>query len=360
MVLKACAALTLLACSARAQNADSQVRVQIRRVRESLQAQPVTDPRFKDSNGTMESLLKAAEEAAADGRLYLSLEKLVQVSDLLQGVRNTVEKTEAVKGGLDAFDEEWRKASAAISARGQAPRALDWTHMPAAIRALAEVAQARTVPLLEGARGFAVSTKPEDGLFYVGEARAQAEFVEFCAGLHSQRAVRPVPLRSILPELLALQQKANDAFQPPRSIELHPRFIALNSTIKLARELDASKSYAGALYQYLDAVRHYAMLSMPTVDAAKQAELKEEVTGALHKLEAAKQDDSILQILLQRAASQVAHDDASAPGADEWKSAQAILQQVVPAYQAALKSPAGLHRTSGKTIDLTVVRWPYT
>ena len=75
---------------------------------------------------------------------------------------------------------------------------------------------------------------------------------------------------SILPELLALQQKANAAFQPPRSIDLHPRFIALNSTIKLARELDASKSYAGALYQYLEAARHYGMLFMPSVDAAQQ------------------------------------------------------------------------------------------
>ncbi len=360
MVLRICAALTLLACSARAQNADSQVRAQVQRVRESLLAQPITDPRFKDIDATMESLLKAAEEAAIAGELYLSLEKLVQVSDLLQGVRNTIEKTDAVKSGLDAFDEDWRKASAAIAALDQAQRAVDWTHRPAAIRALAEVAQARTGPLLEGARGFAIATKPEDGLLYVGEARAQAEFVEFCAGLHLVRTVRPVPLRSILPELLALQQKANDAFQPPRSIDLHPRFIALNSTIKLARELDASKSYAGALCQYLDAVRHYAMLSIPPVDAAKRPGLKEAVTEALRKLEVSRQDDSILQILLQRAASQVAHEDGTAPSEDEWRSAQAILQQVTPAYRATLKPPAGLHRTSGKTIDLTVVRWPYT
>jgi hypothetical protein len=88
--------------------------------------------------------------------------------------------------------------------------------------------------------------------------------------------------------------------------------------------------------------------------------LKEAVTEALRKLEVSRQDDSILQILLQRAASQVVHDDGSAPSEDEWRSAQAILQQVTPAYRAALKAPAGLHRTSGKTIDLTVVRWPYT
>jgi hypothetical protein len=213
---------------------------------------------------------------------------------------------------------------------------------------------------LEGGRGFAVSTAPEDGLFYLGEARAQAEFAEFCAGLHARRMGRTVPLRSLLPELLALQEKANDAFRPPRSIDLHPRFIALNSTIKLARELDASKSYSGALYQYLDAVRHYGMLSMPPVDAAGKPALKEALADAQRKLESSRDDDSVLQLFLERAASLITHADGSPPSEDEWRSAQVTVRQLMPAYYAARKAPASLHRTPGKTIDLTVVRWPYT
>jgi hypothetical protein len=78
----------------------------------------------------------------------------------------------------------------------------------------------------------------------------------------------------MLPELVALQQKTNAAFQPPRSVEFHSRFIALNSTLKLAQELDARKFYAGSLYQYLEAVRHYAMLDAPQVDPARQKALQ--------------------------------------------------------------------------------------
>jgi hypothetical protein len=102
------------------------------------------------------------------------------------------------------------------------------------------------------------------------------------------------------------------------------------------------------------------MLSMPAVDAAKQAELKEALARAHRKIEASKDDDSILQILVQRSASQVAHADGSAPTADEWRSAQVTVEQVVPAYYAARKAPPAQRRTSGKTVDLTVVRWPYT
>src|SRR5438309_900221 len=80
-------------------------------------------------------------------------------------------------------------------------------------------------------------------IFYLGEAQGEAEFARFCAGLNLPRKGRAIALRSLLPELLALQEKTNAAFQPPRSIDQHPRFIALNSTLKLARELDAAKLY---------------------------------------------------------------------------------------------------------------------
>jgi hypothetical protein len=360
MAPKALATLLLLAFPALAQDAAEQVRTEIQRLRGSLQAQPITDSRFAESGTRTAGLLKAADESVKAGALFLSLERLVQLSDFVKGVRTTVEATATVKGSLPAFEAEWRKASAAVADRERRSQPVDWKRMPAAIAAIAEVARARTGPLLEGGRGFAISTKPEDGLFYLGEALAQAEFADFCAGLHFTRAGTAFPLRSLLPELLALQQKANAAFQPPRSVDLHPRFIALNSTIKLARELDASRAYAGALYQYMEAVRHYGMLFMPALDATQQAEVKQALAAAQHKAEGSKNDDSILQILLQRAASQVAHADGSAPSEDEWKTAQVTLQQVLPAYSAARKAPPSVRRTAGKTVDLTLVRWPYT
>jgi len=158
-----------------------------------------------------------------------------------------------------------------------------------------------------------------------------------------------------------LQEKANAAFQPPRSIELHPRFIALNSTIKFARELDASRRYEGAMYQYLEAERHYGMLFMPALDAAAKSKLKDALAAAMRKVRTSKADDSVLQILLERAESQIEHADGSAPSEDEWKSAQVIVQAVAPAYYGTRTAPLISQRTGAKkTVDITVVRWPYT
>jgi hypothetical protein len=89
--------------------------------------------------------------------------------------------------------------------------------------------------------------------------------------------------------------------------------------------------------------------------------LKEAVAAMGKKIDASASDDSIAKLFIERAASQVAHADGSAPSADEWKSAQVILDQVLPAYfDAQKKTVARISVTSGKTVEITLVRWPYT
>jgi hypothetical protein len=41
-------------------------------------------------------------------------------------------------------------------------------------------------------------------------------------------------------------------------------------------------------------------------------------------------------------------------------AAQVIVDQVLPAYFAARKAPLRTQRSNGKTIAITLVRWPYT
>jgi hypothetical protein len=224
----------------------------------------------------------------------------------------------------------------------------------------AEAAKGNAIPLLEGGRGFATATGPKDGLFYVGQAEGEADFATFCTSLNATGKASAFPLRSMLPELHSLQEKTNAAFQPPKSIDLHSRFIALNSQIKLAEELDASRFYAGALYAYLEAVRHYGMLDAPTLDLAAQSQLKQDLAATSKKLTAASVDESITQLFLERAASYTTHPDGSTPTADEWRGARVIVDQVLPAYYAAQKPATLLARAPGKTVDITLVRWPYT
>jgi hypothetical protein len=342
------------------QDVSSQIKAEIERLQQSLRDKPISIPDLPDANSIVSDALRDSSAALGSGHVYLSLERLGQAEDFLQGARSVVEKTEAIKDSLPAFESEWEKASLQLTALDKSGRQRDWDRAPAAIRAISETAQGGTLPLLEGARGFAVATKPTDGLFYMGEAQGEAAFATFVSRLNAQRKVPAIPLRSVLPELVALQEKTNAAFQPPQSIDMHPRFIALNSAIKFARELDSSRSYAGALYEYLEAVRHYGMLNPVVPDAAKQAALRSAVADELKKVGAANRDDSIAQISLERASGLLNKADGATTSGDEWRAVRIILEEVLPAYHAALKPAAPVRHNAGRTATLTLVRWPYT
>jgi hypothetical protein len=351
----------IVALPAAGQDSTSQIRTEIQRVQQSLKNRPLTDPDTSNLTGAIEDQLKSASKALKAGRLYLSLEQLGQAVDLLHGALTVEEKKAGIeKDGMPAFEAEWKKVSLALDERERQARASDWSNVRAAIRALSETSQGRAVPLLDGGRGFATATHPKDGLFYLGQAQGEAEFAQFCSTLHFAQKVNVELRRSLLPELQTLQQKTNAAFIPPRSIELHPRFIALNSTLKLAQELDASRSYSGALYQYLEAVRHYGMLSAVPPDGSGQAALKAAIASAQKKLAASEQDDSIAQLFVERAASQVEHASGPAPTADELRSALVIMDHVLPAYFDTRKPGSPLPQASGKMVEITLVRWPYT
>jgi len=355
-----CAAATLFVAFASAQDAPATIKAEIARLQQSLKDHPVSDKDFGEIASTAGSTLQAAAQALDAGQVYLALERLARGQDLLEAARAGVDKANLAKSGAAAFDSAWEEVSLRLTALDKEAHARTWDNKPLAVRALSESAQGKAIPLLDGSRGFATANGPKDGLLYMGQAEGEAAFSKFAASLNLTSSKAPFPLRSFLPELQSLQTKTNAAFQPPKSIDLHDRFIALNSAIKLAEELDSTRFYAGALYEYLGAVRHYAMLTAPPLDTAQQGRLKEDLAAARNKLVDSRDDDSIAQLYLERAESQIFHVDGSAPSADEWRSSRVILDQVLPAYYAARKPAAPLQKTAGKTVDITLVRWPYT
>jgi hypothetical protein len=349
-----------LALRATANDAGSQITAEIERLRKSLNDKPGADASYTELASTASSMLQSAASAAEAGRLYASLEGLARAEDLVGGARAIVDRAELATSGVTAFDAAWGAVSLRLAASDREAHARRWGRAPVAIRALAEAAQGRAIPLLDGARGFASANGPSDGLFYIGQAEGEAAFARFCATLSATSGQRAFPLRSFLPELQALQARATAAFQPPKSIDLHTRFIALNSAIKLAQELDATRFFAGALYQYLEATRHYGMLDQPPVDPARTSELTAALAAARERFAASPNDDSIAELFLERAESQLVHADGSPPTADEWRSARVILDQLLPAYENSRRPGKALQRTSAKTVEITLVRWPYT
>lgn len=334
------------------QDAASQIRAEIQSVQQGLKDRPITDPDTANLSTAIEDELKAASEAVGAGALYLSLERLGQAMDLLQGARAIADKkAEIVKSGLCAFEAEWRKISLALNECEQEARARDWSNVPAAVRALSETSEVRAIPLMDGGRALATATQPKDGLFNIGQAQGEAEFAHFCASMQFARKASTLPRRSLLPELHRLQDKTNAAFVPPRSIELHAQFVQLNSTLKLAEELDAARLYSGALYQYLRALLDYGLLTAVPPDGNGKSALKVAIGGIQKKLEISERDDSIAQLCVEWAASLVAHAGNGAPSADDWAIAQVIIDQVLPAYFAALQPASPLQQASGKTVE---------
>ena len=350
----------ILALPCAGQDTASQIKAEAERLQQSLKDKPISYPDSPNAPKMIGEALKEVIQAQSAGRLYPSLEKLGQVTDYLYGIRAVAEKAEAVKSGLPAYEAEWEKVSLSITALDRDAQERNWNDSPLAIRALSETALSMTIPLLDGARGFAVSTDPKGGLFNMGEAEGQAQFAAFCATLHLPRQGAAYPLRSLLPEIETVQEKATAAFQPPRSIDLHTLFMSLNTALKQARELDAARSYAGALFQYLYAVGYYGMVEAAPVDSSQQVALKGALAAARQRLDASGRDDSIAEFFLEKAESQIGHVDGSAPSADDWRIAKVIVDQVLPAYFALDKPLAAPERAPGKTVEITLVRWPYT
>jgi hypothetical protein len=349
----------LFSVGARAQDASAKIKLEISRLQQSAKAQTVTEKDLSEVVSEAEKTLTSAARARDAGRLYFSLEELRRGEDLLEGVRSATDNA-SVKENSSTFDSVWGAASLRLTAFDKEAHGRVWDRKPLAVRALSETAQGKAVPLLDGARGFATANGPKAGLFYMGQAQGEAEFSRFSASLELTSTKTPFPLRSFVPELEALQEKTNAAFQPPKSIDLHSRFIALNSTIKLAEELDSSRFYAGALYAYLEAVRNYGMLDAKPLDALQQSRTKQDLAEAKKKVVSSSDEDSLAQLFIERAESQIAHPDGSATTEDEWRSGRVIVDQVLPAYYAARKPASPIQKNAGRTVDITLVRWPYT
>src|SRR5215467_10630324 len=208
------ASLALLDPSAAvAQSANDQIAAEISRLKQSLETKPITDSGLAPVASSASQNLAEASAALESGKLYLSLEKLLLAEDLLSAALFPAENLTTAGSGYAAFEAEWKTVNRTVSARNRESLERDWSRSPAVVRALSEAA-----------------------------------FASFASSLVVKREGAPFPLRSFLPELQTLQRKTSEAFRPPRSVELHERFIALNSALKLAQELDAQKSYAGALY----------------------------------------------------------------------------------------------------------------
>ncbi len=330
---------------------------EIARWSEFLRTNSRTDEDWIQVKQASEPLMARAEEALRDGRRLLALQRLAAARINLGASAYVGERLAAGREDPALLESEWARVGKALGGGlGPVhPAELDAAR-PAAVRALAEAALLQVRAYYDASLDYGRSTSPKYGLYYLGVAQAQREFVSLCLKLDEPSSRRAPPLRSLKGELDALEAELLAAYRPPASIDRHSEFIAASALVKEARELDTACLRYGALLRYLLAVQRVAPLrsaAMP-LDAAAVSERLKSFEG---RLSGDGLDHSLGRLFVEAAQ---AASSSSAPPAAGTPPAWPIVTDVLPRYFAALEPAPSAPARSAPLVTVTLVRWPYT
>jgi hypothetical protein len=319
------------------------------------------DNRSSDENWTqvkqaVEPVLARASKALQDGQRSLALLRLASARVNLAASQYVAGRPAAERTDIAAFESEWARMGKVLAAdrKPVSPGALEGLR-PAAVRAIAEAAAPQVKTFYDASLDYARATTAQYGLFYVGNAAAQRDFVAFCRTLSEPGTPSAPPLRSLEADLDGLETELLAAYRPPASIDRHSEFIRASATLKEARELDQTGLRYGALLRYLQAGQGLGPLRAPSSPAADDAALAAGVAAFETRLAAAHGDQSIGRLFAEAARS-----DLAEPGGARAIS-RAIVSDVFPRYVAAALEPARPAVPKAEPrVTVTLVRWPYT
>ncbi len=303
--------------------------------------------------------MERVEAAMKDGRRLLALQRLANVGPNLASAEYVATLSSEQRKSDAAFEAAWKQAGRDLAAdlRAPSPAAFEGV-TPAAVRGVAEASLAQVRVFYDASLVYERSTDPDSGYFYLGLARAQHDFAEFCRGLSKPSGSRPPPLRSLAPELDALEGQLLAAYRPPASIDRHSDFIAASATLKEARELDSAGLAYGAMLRYLQAALRGAPLTgqAPVLTKEEAARRLAEFELRLVEREGGL-DQSLGRIFLEAGQADVA---ATAASGEPPAQASAVVTGVLPRYFAALEPAKPAPRPASSEVTVTLVRWPYT
>lgn len=328
---------------------------------------PSKDESWVQLKGAIEPLLERARAAMTSGRRYLALQRLAPARVNLAASQWTAGRPAAEREGEAGFEAAWKQMGSVLRADLEPPRAASLDGIsPTAVRAVAEASVPQIRAYYEAALEYGRATQPGTGLYYVGLAQAQKDLVAFCRTL-STRGGPPAPrLRSLEPDLDALETELLALYRPPASIDRHSEFIGASATLKEARELDRAGLRYGALLRLLLAAQRVSALKPADASPADASttlaalgELEKRIAASESRSEA---DHSIARVFVEAAQADLDGTSAPAPGAAKGAPAAAIVRDVLPRYFAALAPAPGPPRSapSGPQVTVTLVRWPYT
>jgi hypothetical protein len=296
-----------------------------------------------DQRAGVETRLTRAKAALGAGRLHLAIFDLETVFTAAGGF-DAAAQAATVKT-LEGFEDRWRAAGEPSSASGPS------TSRPVLIEALAASAEARAPVTYRAALPYARDAGVPAGLFYLGESRAMTAFAAFARALDWRPAGPAPPLRSIAGEIDTFEAEVTEAYETMDASQ-HTAYVVTSVALKRARALAGADHHAGALLEYLLARLRFAPIRG---GPSSSADLPARVARARDTL-APDRDHSIALLFLELA------ETLGASGDDEpRRQAAAILDDVLPAYHAALGAPRPLTAPEpDPAVTVTLLRWPFT
>ena len=329
----------------------------IARWQERIRTSEPPDDEVREIRAGAMPLLAQAEQALAQGKRWLALARLERVWTDLEAADYRSGIAGDLRGQMSELERQWQRLGPELGGdHAPGPRPA-FEPLPAAARALAEAALSQMPVFYAASLDYGRNTAPEYGLFYLGAAKAQRDFVALIAGLPR----RPGDLPALSPrdasgDIAALRDELLTAYAPPLSIDSHPVFIRISALLKEADELTAAGSHYGALLRLLDARARFARLTHPGRSlSAEEAAWRGSVFAA--GLARNPRDSSLQRLFLETALFSAADADPATGGGE---IAAAIFDDVLPSFPALLGPAPARPPERRAEATVTLVRWPYT
>lgn len=319
--------MSLMPLSVFAQQPADQIAAEINRTMQTATSLKLNEAESKQYLSDMET----SKEYLRSGYLLISLYQLQLTQFSLMSDEYRISRSDLQQKGIEAFEQDWRQLGMQLVAKERRVAYKQSSRLPAAVKAMIESALTQIRPYYVSGRLYGLNTTITDGLVYLGQSSACADFALFAQQLHFAETSPPLRLRSLAPELAKLEAEVVHAFSQPGATAQQIPYIHTNVTLKMAQELDKEKRYYGALHQYLAANRVFASITL-NAPLPSLTELKSESEKARSRLAGNDIDHSIGLLYWQLAQSSI---DRASNGTNEEaniKRAAIILKSVLPRY----------------------------
>jgi hypothetical protein len=319
------ALLQVDARSAQAQTANQQIATEITRLKNTLASLNLP---AGDSQLYLQQLNRPAE-ALQSGQLYLSLYYLQGLEADLMALQYQRANSEVEQQGVEGFEKAWRRLGEQLSEGEKSFAAGRFRQTPAIVRALAEISQSQVQPYYKSGRLFGLNTTIKDGLYYLGKASANLGFAIYCQQLNFPQTLSRAKYHSLERRLQQAERETIQAFQQAKAAAEQQRFIPVNSTLKMAWELNRAGSFNGALFQYLEVCLKLGLIRGAPFDESRLSALQKQSEALRARLSVGKTDHSVALLYWQIAEQAL---QSQAPDKDTLKRAAVIFEEVLPRY----------------------------